>query len=43
MDVPLAKGTNRFVFRTVNLFEVSGPEHRIQIDWVANAARRTDR
>jgi hypothetical protein len=34
LDVPLVKGTNRFVFRTVNLFEVTGPEHRVQIDWL---------
>ncbi len=39
VDVPLVKGTNRFVFRTVNLFEVTGPEHRVQIDWVDNAGR----
>ncbi len=35
LDVPLVKGSNRFAFRSVNLFEVTGPEHRVQIDWVA--------
>ncbi len=39
LDVLLVKGTNRFVFRTVNLFEVTGPEHRVQIDWLDNAER----
>jgi len=35
LRLPLVKGTNRFVFRAVNLFEVTGPEHRVQIDWLA--------
>ena len=29
----LAKRLNRFTFRTVNLFGVTGPEHRVEIDW----------
>ena len=31
--LPLARQTNAFTFRTVNLFGVTGPEHRVQIDW----------
>jgi hypothetical protein len=42
LDLTLVKGTNRFVFRTVNLFEVTGPEHRVQIDWLNNAERGKD-
>ena len=33
VEVPLKKERNRFVFRTVNLFGVTGPEHVVQIDW----------
>ena len=31
----LAKRLNRFAFRTVNRFGVTGPEHRVEIDWQA--------
>jgi len=33
LDLPLQKQLNRFAFRTVNLFGVTGPEHRLEIDW----------
>ena len=32
VELPLAKkGRNRFTFRTINLFGVTGPEHRVEI------------
>ena len=31
----LRKDVNRFAFRTVNLFGVTGPEHRVKVDWHA--------
>jgi len=32
VELPLAKeGRNRFTFRTINLFGVAGPEHRVEI------------
>ena len=33
VQLPLAQKSNPFTFRTVNLFGVTGPEHRVQIDW----------
>jgi hypothetical protein len=33
LNLPLQKQLNRFVFRTVNLFGVTGPEHRVEIEW----------
>ncbi|MEW6380159.1 MAG: transglutaminase-like domain-containing protein [bacterium] len=35
LKLPLDKKLNQFTFRTMNLFEVTGPEHRIEIDWQA--------
>jgi len=36
VEVRLKKELNRFTFRTVNLFGVTGPEHRIEIEWQEN-------
>jgi len=36
IEVRLKKELNRFTFRTVNLFGVTGPEHRIEIEWQQN-------
>jgi hypothetical protein len=36
VEVRLKKELNRFTFRTVNLFGVTGPEHRVEIDWQKN-------
>ncbi|MEW5802490.1 MAG: transglutaminase-like domain-containing protein [bacterium] len=33
LDLPLQGQTNRFTFRTVNLFGVTGPEHRVEVNW----------
>ncbi len=33
MELPLQKSVNEFAFRTVNLFGVTGPVHRIKIAW----------
>jgi hypothetical protein len=32
IELPIAgSGLNRFTFRTINLFGVTGPEHRVEI------------
>jgi len=33
LALPLLKSANTFLLRTVNLFGVTGPEHKVQIDW----------
>ena len=33
LELSLKKTHNYFIFRTVNLFGVTGPEHRVEIDW----------
>lgn len=33
LALPLVKPANTFLLRTVNLFGVTGPEHKVQIDW----------
>ena len=33
VDLPLTKELNHFVFRTMNLFGVTGPEHHVKVDW----------
>lgn len=33
LELPLKKTENQFAFRTVNLFGVTGPVHRIKIGW----------
>ncbi len=33
VNLPLKKELNHFVFRTMNLFGVTGPEHHVKVDW----------
>jgi hypothetical protein len=33
VELPLKKEGNRFIFRTMNLFGVTGPEHFVEITW----------
>jgi len=33
LSLPLENKPNSFVFRAVNLADVTGPEHRVEIDW----------
>ncbi|MFB3891201.1 MAG: transglutaminase domain-containing protein [Phycisphaerae bacterium] len=37
VELPLKKEMNRFTFRAVNLFGVSGPPHEVRIEWRAEA------
>jgi hypothetical protein len=41
VELPLAKkGRNRFTFRTINLFGVAGPEHRVEIVYSLDRSNR---